>query len=82
MFVQFPSQLGGLDLARGAPQQLLAQLALELVEPLAHAGPAHVQARRGTAQIAGVDDVDQQGQGSQVHCQVFEYTMSNFYHNC
>src|SRR5256885_3557111 len=55
------AQLGGLDLARGAAQQLLADLALELVEPVADVGAAHAQAHGGAAQVAGFDDVHQQG---------------------
>src|SRR5256885_7346860 len=54
------AQLGGLDLARGAAQQLLADLALELVEPVADVGAAHAQAHGGAAQVAGFDDVHQQ----------------------
>ncbi len=78
MGIQAQAQLGGLDLARGAAQQLLADLALELVEPVADVGAAHAQAHGGAAQVAGFDDVHQQGQSAQIHCQTSVHTMSIF----
>jgi hypothetical protein len=69
VLVQLHAQLGGFQLARGPSQQLRTEFTLEAVDPLAHVGPAHAQHGGGLAQVAGFDDVDQQAQGLNIHCQ-------------
>ncbi|MNN27870.1 hypothetical protein D3C81_1414200 [compost metagenome] len=70
VLIQLPAQLRRLQLPRGATQQFRTNLPLEVVEALADVGAAHAQLRGGTAEIAGLDDVHQQGKPVQVHCQL------------
>ncbi len=82
VFVQAPAQLRGLDLAGGAAQQLLPQIAFELAQPVAHIGTAHAQAGGCAAQVASIDDFHQQAQGVHVHCQLSINIHFNYQHNC
>ncbi len=61
------ADLGRLDAARGAPHQLQPDRLLQLIEPVADVRAAHLEPARGLAEIAGVEDLDQQGQRIEVH---------------
>ena len=67
VLVQPEADLGGLDAACRAAQQLLTELAFELVQVVAHVGPAHAQPTCRLAQIAGIDDLHQERKRVRIH---------------
>jgi hypothetical protein len=48
-------------------QQLHAEFLLQRLEVVADVGARHLELARGGAEIAGVDDIDEQAQGVEIH---------------
>jgi len=70
VLVERMAELGRLDPAGRAPQQLHAHRLFEELQPLADVRARGVQpARRGT-QTAGIDDLDEQLERVQIHGQI------------
>ena len=61
MGVQAQADFGRLDPARGAAHQLHADRLFKLFEVVTDVGPRHLEIARSLAQVAGINDVDQQG---------------------
>ncbi|MNT53096.1 hypothetical protein D3C72_1901670 [compost metagenome] len=67
VLVQPGAHRRGLDMAGGPPQQLHAQLFFQRLQPVADIGARHLELARGRAQVAGIDNVDEQAQGVEIH---------------
>ena len=62
MLVQAHANLRWLHTARGALDQLHASSLLQLREVIAHIRASHLELSRGLAEVAAINNFDQQGQ--------------------
>ena len=67
VLIQAHADLRGLHAARGALDQLHARCLFQLGQVIAHIGTRHLELARCLAEIAAINDFDQQGQRLGVH---------------
>ncbi|MNY33427.1 hypothetical protein D3C86_1677050 [compost metagenome] len=67
VLVQAGAHGRGFHVPRGAPQQLHAEFLFERLQVVADVGARHLELARGGAEVAGIDDVDEQAQGVEIH---------------